>query len=96
MMLPLLAPATNNPRRKKPIVAASYPLNDALVMQNTPPRQRGIAVGLTSIAWSLGWAVASAASGWIQVRWGFGPPLLCAMATYILSAFAILAFGRPR
>ena len=72
--------------------AASYitaMLNDALVMQSTPERQRGIMVSLMTIFWSLGMATASAASGWAQVRWGFGPVLAIGAVAYELSALAI-------
>jgi hypothetical protein len=37
-------------------VAASFPLNDALMMQEIPARQRGIATSLMSVLWSLGWS----------------------------------------
>jgi MFS family permease len=70
-------------------VASSYPLNDALVMQATPERQRGIMVSLMTIFWSLGMATASAASGWAQVRWGFGPVLAVGAAAYALSGLVI-------
>jgi MFS family permease len=70
-------------------VAASYPLNDALVMHATPDRQRGIMVSLMSIFWSLGMATAAAASGWAQVRWGYGPVLVTGAAAYALSGLAI-------
>ncbi|HWQ11815.1 MAG TPA: MFS transporter [Roseiflexaceae bacterium] len=70
-------------------VAASYPLNDALVMQSTSARQRGAAVSLMSVLWSLGWAGAASLSGWLQVRYGFGPAIGGAVAAYVLSALAI-------
>jgi MFS family permease len=70
-------------------VAASYPLNDALVMQATPERQRGLMVSLMTIFWSLGMATASVASGWAQVHWGFGPVLVVGAVAYALSGWAI-------
>jgi MFS family permease len=70
-------------------VAAIYPLNDALVMQSTPLRQRGAAVSLMSILWSLGWAGAAAVSGWAQIRTGFAPMLIASAIAYALSALAI-------
>jgi MFS family permease len=72
-------------------VAASFPLNDALVMHVTPARQRGAAMSLTSVLWSLGWAGAAIVSGWAQLRWGFGPAIVVAAAAYALSSLAIRA-----
>jgi len=70
-------------------VAASYPLNDALVMQLTPLRQRGIAISLMSVLWSLGWSAAAWISGHIQVHYGFTPVLAASLVAYALSAWAI-------
>ncbi|MFN8504889.1 MFS transporter [Kouleothrix sp.] len=70
-------------------VGASFPLNDALVMHATPPRQRGLAASFMSVMWSGGWALASLVSGWAQLRWGFAPPIVVAAAAYVCSALAI-------
>jgi MFS family permease len=71
-------------------VGASFPLNDALVMQATPARQRGMAASLMSVLWSGGWALASLVSGWAQLRWGFAPPIVVAALGYVGSALAII------
>lgn len=89
MLSPLLAPAAAGFFLRGLFVAASYPLNDALVMQSTPAAQRGIAISLLSILWSLGWATASAVSGWAQLRWGFAPVLIGAAVAYGLSGVLI-------
>jgi MFS family permease len=91
MLAPTLLPATVGFCLRGMCVAASFPLNDALVMQATPIRQRGAAMSLTSVLWSLGWAVASVLSGWAQLRWGFGPALVGAAVAYALSSMAIRA-----
>jgi MFS family permease len=91
MLIPALLPATAGFCLRGLFVAASFPLNDALVMQITPARQRGAAMSLTSVLWSLGWAGASIVSGWAQLRWGFGPAILAAAAAYALSSLAIRA-----
>jgi predicted MFS family arabinose efflux permease len=70
-------------------IAASYPLNDALVMQLTPLRQRGIAISLMSVLWSLGWSAAAWISGQVQVHYGFTPVLAASLVAYALSAWAI-------
>lgn len=90
MLLPLVLPAAAGYFLRGLFVGASYPLNDALVMQATPPRQRGLAASLMSVLWSAGWAVAALVSGWVQLRWGFAPALLAASVAYIGSALAIL------
>jgi MFS family permease len=68
MLTPALFPTAMGFFLRGMFVASSYPLNDALVMQATPMRQRGAAMSLTSVLWSLGWALASVASGWAQLR----------------------------
>jgi MFS family permease len=89
MIVPVLPAAVAGFFLRGLFVAASYPLNDALVMQSTPERQRGMMVSLMTIFWSLGMATAASASGWAQVRWGFGPVLAVSAVTYALSGLAI-------
>jgi MFS family permease len=91
MLVPALLPATAGFCLRGLFVAASFPLNDALVMQITPVRQRGAAMSLTSVLWSLGWAGASILSGWAQLRWGFGPAIVVSAIAYALSSLAIRA-----
>ena len=91
MLVPALLPATFGFCLRGLLVAASFPLNDALVMHVTPARQRGAAMSLTSVLWSLGWAGAAIVSGWAQLRWGFGPAIVVAAVAYALSSWAIRA-----
>ena len=91
MLVPALLPATFGFCLRGLFVAASFPLNDALVMQITPARQRGAAMSLTSVLWSLGWAGAAIVSGWAQLHWGFGPAIVVAAVAYALSSWAISA-----
>ena len=91
MLIPALLPATLGFCLRGLFVAASFPLNDALVMHVTPARQRGAAISLTSVLWSLGWASAAIVSGWAQLRWGFGPVIVVAAVAYALSSLAIRA-----
>jgi MFS family permease len=86
---PALLPAAAGFFLRGLFVGASFPLNDALVMQNTSARQRGTAVSLMSMLWSLGWAACSSISGWLQVQYGFGPVIVAASLAYVLSALAI-------
>lgn len=90
LLLPLPLPAVLGFFLRGLFVGASFPLNDALVMHATPPRQRGVAASLMSVLWSGGWAIASLVSGWAQLRWGFAPVLLAAALAYVGSALSIL------
>ncbi len=89
MLIPALVPAAAGMYLRGLFIAASFPLNDSLVMQTVPARQRGISVSLMSAMWSLGWAAASAFAGWAQLRWGFAPLIVAAAASYALSALII-------
>ncbi|MFV9504346.1 MAG: MFS transporter [Oscillochloridaceae bacterium umkhey_bin13] len=95
MLVPALAPAVIGFFLRGLFVAASFPMNDALVMRHTPARQRGMAMSLMSVLWSGGWAVAAILSGYVQVRWGFTPVLIFAAVSYGLSAWAILSIPIP-
>lgn len=89
LLFPAVLPASLGFFLRGLFVGASFPLNDALVMQATPPRQRGVAASLMSVLWSGGWAAASLASGWVQLRWGFAPVLVAAALAYVGSALSI-------
>lgn len=71
-------------------VSASFPLNDAIVMQATPLRQRGIATSILNICWAGGWAGAAVISGWVQLTWGFTPIIIATAIAYTFSAWAIV------
>lgn len=90
MTLPILWPAVLGLILRAVFISASYPQNDALVMQATPISQRGLAISLLSVLWSGGWAVTSLISGWVQLQWGFTPVFIIAAVSYILSALAII------
>ncbi|NJN17686.1 MAG: MFS transporter [Oscillochloris sp.] len=74
-------------------IAASYPMNDALVMRATPAVQRGAAMSLMAVFWSGGWAASAALAGWAKVQFGYGPIFIVAAVTYVASA--ILIFTLP-
>jgi MFS family permease len=90
MMLPFLWPAVLGLMLRSVFISASYPQNDALVMQATPISQRGLAISLISVLWSGGWAITSLISGWAQLQWGFTPVFLVVAVAYVLSAIAIV------
>lgn len=89
MLSPALAPAIAGFFLRGLFVASSFPMNDALVMQLTPPRQRGMAASLMSVLWAGGWAGAALLGGFVQIRWGFAPLIVTVAVSYTLSALAI-------
>lgn len=89
MLTPLLPIVVAGYMLRGAFIAASYPLNDALVMQLTPVQQRGIAISLLSVLWSLGWSASAWISGQIQVAYGFAPVLVASLIAYALSSWAI-------
>jgi len=89
MLIPSLIPATIGFIIRGTFIVASYPMSDALVMANTPLRQRGMAMSLSSVFWAGGWAVGALAGGYMQVHWGFNPLLIFAAVNYLFSALAI-------
>ncbi len=70
-------------------IAASYPMNDALVMGATTPAQRGLAMSLMSLLWAGGWAVSAVIWGWVAPVFGYGPQIVAAAIAYTLSALVI-------
>jgi MFS family permease len=70
-------------------IGASFPLNDAYAMQITSPRHRGTLVSVTSMLWSLGWAITSSVAGWVESQYGFTPLIMVAAVAYVFSGLAI-------
>jgi MFS family permease len=95
MLVPSLIPASIGFFLRGLFMAASFPLNDALVMKATPLRQRGMATSMMSVLWAGGWAVAAWVSGVIQERWGFTPVLVFATVCYVVSSLAIYTLRIP-
>ena len=95
MLIPSLIPATIGFIIRGTFIVASYPMSDALVMANTPLRQRGMAMSLSSVFWAGGWAVGALAGGYMQVRWGFNPLIIVAAVNYLFSALAIWTLVFP-
>jgi MFS family permease len=93
MLVPALIPAAVGFFMRGLFVAASFPLNDALVMRATPPRQRGMATSTMSVFWAGGWAGAAWVSGVVQEHWGFAPVIIFAAVAYLISAAAIFTLS---
>ncbi|MBO9319569.1 MAG: MFS transporter [Chloroflexus sp.] len=77
-------------------IAASYPMNDALVMGATPTTQRGLAMSLMSLLWAGGWAISAVIWGWVIPVFGYGPQIVAAAVAYALSAFVIWSLRLQR
>ncbi len=89
MLVPVLFPAAAGFLLRGLFIGASYPISDALLMQTTPIRQRGTAMSMLSIVWSLGWSVAALISGWVQVNWGFAPVIICCALALAISSLSL-------
>lgn len=68
------------------------PVYNAFVMENVEPKSRAMVASLTSMAWSFGWAFSPSISGWLQVKYGFGPVFLAVIAIYTLSVYLYWKF----
>jgi MFS family permease len=68
------------------------PVYNAYVMENVEPRSRAMVASLTSMAWNFGWAFSPSISGWLQVKYGFGPVYLAVIIIYTLSVFLYWKF----
>jgi MFS family permease len=68
------------------------PVYNAFVMENVEPKSRAMVASLTSMAWNFGWAFTPSLSGWMQVKYGFGPVYISVIVIYSLSVFLYWAF----
>jgi MFS family permease len=68
------------------------PVYNAFVMENVEPKSRAMVASLTSMAWSFGWPFSPTISGWLQVRYGFGPVYLAVIAIYVFSVYLYWKF----
>lgn len=70
----------------------SGPVYQTFVMEHVEPSARATVASLVSMAWSFGWAFSPMLSGWLQVRYGFGPPFMVTIVLYTISAALYWAF----
>jgi MFS family permease len=68
------------------------PVYNAFVMEQVEPKSRALVSSLTSMAWNFGWAFSPSISGWLQVKYGFGPVYLAVIIIYTLSVFLYWKF----
>jgi MFS family permease len=65
----------------------SGPVYQTYVMEKVDPDARAMVASLVSMASNFGWAISPTISGWLQVRWGFGPSFIGTIILYILSTW---------
>jgi MFS family permease len=70
----------------------SSPVYQAFVMEHVDPSGRATVASLTSMAWNFGWAFSPTISGWLQVKYGFGPPFIGTIALYTIAVTMYWAF----
>ena len=63
----------------------STPVYQTFVMEHVEPEARATVASLVSMAWNFGWAFSPTISGYLQVRYGFGPPYLGTIILYVVS-----------
>ncbi|MBN8655765.1 MAG: MFS transporter [Anaerolineae bacterium] len=70
----------------------SSPVYQAFVMEHVDPSGRATVASLTSMAWNFGWAFSPTISGWLQVKYGFGPAFVGTITLYTISVFMYWSF----
>jgi MFS family permease len=70
----------------------SSPVYQTYVMEHVEPHARATVASLVSMAWNFGWAFSPTISGWLQVRYGFGPPFIGTILLYMLSIWMYWSF----
>ncbi|RMF41945.1 MAG: MFS transporter [Anaerolineae bacterium] len=74
----------------------SGPVYQAFVMEHVEADARATVASLVSMSWSFGWAFSPVVSGWLQVRYGFGPPFAGTIVLYSVAVFLYWKFFWPR
>jgi MFS family permease len=70
----------------------SGPVYQTFVMEKVEPEARATVASLVSMANSFGWAFSPSISGWLQVKYGFGPVFAGVLTLYTLSVFLYWKF----
>jgi MFS family permease len=70
----------------------SGPVYQTFVMEHVEPEARSTVASLVSMAWNFGWAFSPTISGWLQVRYGFGPAFMGTILLYALSVILYWLF----
>jgi MFS family permease len=70
----------------------STPVYQTFVMEKVEPGARATVASLVSMANSFGWAFSPSISGWLQVKYGFGPVFACTLVLYTISVYLYWKF----
>ncbi|MBI5944835.1 MAG: MFS transporter [Chloroflexi bacterium] len=70
----------------------SSPVYQTFIMEHVEPSARATVASMTSMAWNFGWAFSPTISGWLQVKYGFGPPFIGTIVLYTISVIMYWAF----
>ncbi|MBN1535599.1 MAG: MFS transporter [Anaerolineales bacterium] len=70
----------------------SSPVYDTYVMEHVEPSARAMVASLVSMSWNFGWTFSPSISGWLQVRYGFAPPIIGTIILYCISIYLYWAF----
>ncbi|MFN2195002.1 MAG: MFS transporter [Anaerolineales bacterium] len=70
----------------------SNPVYQTFVMEHVDTGARATVASLVSMSWSFGWAFSPTISGWLQVKYGFGPPFIGTILLYTLAVFLYWKF----
>jgi MFS family permease len=70
----------------------SSPVYQTFIMEHVDQSARATVSSLSSMAWNFGWAFSPTISGWLQVRYGFGPPFIGTIVLYTISVVLYWAF----
>ena len=63
----------------------SSPIYSTFMMEQVDPNSRAMVASLANMAHNLGWAFSPTISGYIQVRYGFGPAFWLTIGLYVVS-----------
>ena len=74
----------------------SSPVYQTFVMERVDAKARATIASLVSMANNFGWALSPTISGWLQVRYGFGPAFLGTLILYVISITLYWKFFWPR
>ena len=70
----------------------SGPVYQTFVMEQVEPGARATVASLVSMANNFGYAFSPSISGWLQVRYGFGPVFACVLVLYTISVYLYWKF----
>jgi len=70
----------------------SGPVYQTFVMEQVDASARATVASLVSMAWKFGWVFSPMISGWVQVKFGFGPVFLGTITLYSLAIIMTWAF----